>query len=72
MVANFTIIIIQCLHPSTLSHIQILLVEQVLKAFMIRIDHTLGTIQVMPPKLQCKYNCTQLKIVGGVILFVHL
>ncbi|MFS7996265.1 hypothetical protein Hanom_Chr12g01127911 [Helianthus anomalus] len=54
MILDSTLIIIEKLDPTTLPHIQFLLVEDMLKAPVIGIDGTLGTVQVMPPNLQRK------------------
>jgi hypothetical protein len=56
MVVNFQVVVLNQLQPSTLSHIQILLGEEVLEALMISIDVALVPNQVVPPNLQSMHN----------------
>ncbi|MFS7945915.1 hypothetical protein Hanom_Chr06g00529751 [Helianthus anomalus] len=56
MVLDGTFIIIQQLNPSTLTHVQFFLVEDMLKAPMVGVDGAFGTVQIVPPDLQRKYH----------------
>ncbi|GKF19831.1 hypothetical protein Tco_0068469 [Tanacetum coccineum] len=47
MVANLTLIIAKQLDPPPLAHIQLLLVKNMLKALVVRVDNTLRAIQVL-------------------------
>ncbi|MFS7923506.1 hypothetical protein Hanom_Chr03g00261521 [Helianthus anomalus] len=44
MVRNLAVVVIKKLYPSSLTHIQFLLVKDVLQAFMVIENHTLSTI----------------------------
>ncbi|GKG42848.1 hypothetical protein Tco_0477146, partial [Tanacetum coccineum] len=52
MVMNLALVITKQLNPSPLPHIQLLLIKNVLKTFVIGIDNTLSTIQIMSPSLK--------------------
>src|SRR3954451_21293575 len=56
MVVDIDIIILDQLHPSNLSHIQLLLSKNVLEALMIRIQLTLVTYQIVAPCLEGMYH----------------
>ncbi|GKG54286.1 hypothetical protein Tco_0557809 [Tanacetum coccineum] len=60
------------LYPTTLTHIQLLLVEDMLETLVVGIYDALHPIQVVSPDLESEYNFTQFQIMGGVILFVDL
>lgn len=71
MVFNRTIIVADKLHPSPLSHVQFPLCEHIFQAFMVREDMTFLTIEIVSPYFQCKHDCRQFKIVGGIVLFMR-
>jgi hypothetical protein len=56
MIVNFQVVVLDQLQPSTLSHIQILLGEEVLEALMIGIDVAFVPNQVVSPNLQNVQN----------------
>src|ERR1043165_6194413 len=72
MVLNGAIIVIQKFNPTALSYVQMLLVENMLKTLVIGVDGAFGTVQVMSPNFQRENHCTQLQVMGGVVLLVHL
>ncbi|MFS8002489.1 hypothetical protein Hanom_Chr13g01202661 [Helianthus anomalus] len=55
VILDCTIIIVQKFYPATLSHIQILLVVNMLKAPVVGIKSAFSPLQVMPPDFECKY-----------------
>src|ERR1043165_7721286 len=72
MVLNSTIIVVQKFDPTALPYVQVLLVENVLETLVIGVDGAFGTVQVMSPNFQRENHCTQLQVMSGVVLFVHL
>src|ERR1044072_8677013 len=52
MILQSKLVVFQELHPSTLSHVQILLIEQVLQTFVISEDCERTPIQIVPPNLE--------------------
>ncbi|KAF5808403.1 hypothetical protein HanXRQr2_Chr04g0144971 [Helianthus annuus] len=51
MIANFAVVVVKQFHPTSLSHVQLFLVKDMLKAPMVGEDHTLCTIKVVSPDL---------------------
>jgi hypothetical protein len=49
-------IVLDEFHPSPLPHVQLLLVEQILQAFVITEDSENAPIEVVSPYLQCKHD----------------
>ena len=48
MIANFTLVVIQQLHPYSLPHVELFLIEDMLKTFVIGEDSALFVIEVVP------------------------
>nr|GEW96510.1 reverse transcriptase domain-containing protein [Tanacetum cinerariifolium] len=71
MVANFAVIIVEKLYPTTLMHIQLFLIEDMPETLMVGVYDVLHLVQVMSPDLEGKYYRTQFQIMGGVILLVN-
>ena len=67
MVTNFTFVIIQQFYPSSLSHVEIFLVEDVLQTLIVCEDCAFGSILVVSPYFQGKHHCSQFEIVCVVI-----
>jgi len=70
MVANFAIIITQKLGPSTLSHVELFLIKDVLKTFVVGEYHTFSAIEVVSPSLQSKHDSTKLEIVCRIVSLI--
>ncbi|MFS8022595.1 hypothetical protein Hanom_Chr16g01441381 [Helianthus anomalus] len=60
MVLDGTFVIIQKFDPSSLMHVQFLLLEDMLETPVIGVDGALGTVQVVSPYLKCENNSSQL------------
>src|ERR1043165_1483484 len=72
MVLNSTIIVVQKFNPTTLPYVQMLLVENMLETLVIGVDGAFGSVQVMSPNFQREDHGTQLQVMSGVVLLVHL
>ncbi|KAJ0806052.1 hypothetical protein HanPI659440_Chr02g0085261 [Helianthus annuus] len=72
MIFDSAFIIVQEFYPSALSHVQFLLLEDMLETPLIGINGALGTVQVMSPYLKRENNCSQLQIMSSVISFMNL
>ena len=72
MIFDGTVKIIEEFDPLTLSHVQFLLIKDVLETLVISEDRTLGTMQVESPDFKREYHGSQLQVVSRVILFVNL
>ena len=66
------IVVFQKLHPLSLPHVRLLLVKQILQAFMVKKHLKLHATQVVSPYLQCKHYSGQLKVVGRVVCLISL
>ncbi|MFS8025320.1 hypothetical protein Hanom_Chr16g01473571 [Helianthus anomalus] len=71
MILDCAFIIVQELDPSALSHIQLLLLEDMLETPVIGVNGALGIVQVMSPYLKRENNCSQFQIVSSVVPFVN-
>ncbi|MFS7996643.1 hypothetical protein Hanom_Chr12g01132261 [Helianthus anomalus] len=60
MILYLAVVIVQQLDPSSLPHIQLLLVEYMLEARVICEDRTFRTIKVVSPDLQSENHCAKL------------
>ncbi|MFS7936417.1 hypothetical protein Hanom_Chr05g00415321 [Helianthus anomalus] len=60
MVLDGAFIIVQEFDPSSLTHVQFLLLEDTLETPVIGVNSALGTVQVVSPYLKCKHNSSQL------------
>ncbi|MFS7907192.1 hypothetical protein Hanom_Chr01g00068421 [Helianthus anomalus] len=60
MVLNSTFIIVKQLDPSSLTHIQFLLLKDMLETLVIGVYRAPGTVQVVSPYFKRKYNSSQL------------
>ncbi|GJT33739.1 hypothetical protein Tco_0924158 [Tanacetum coccineum] len=58
MVTYLTVVITQQLYPSTLSHVQLLLIKNVLQTLVISEHGALGAIQILSPHLQGEHYCS--------------
>ncbi|MFS7936248.1 hypothetical protein Hanom_Chr05g00413281 [Helianthus anomalus] len=56
MVANPTIVIVQEFNPASLSHVQLLLIENVLETFVVCENHTFRAIEIVSPDFESKYQ----------------
>nr|GEX60870.1 zinc finger, CCHC-type [Tanacetum cinerariifolium] len=57
MVTNFAVIVAKKLNPSSLAHIQLLLIKDVLETSMVSVDDTLRPIQVMSLDFKSENYC---------------
>ncbi|KAJ0615297.1 hypothetical protein HanIR_Chr02g0072501 [Helianthus annuus] len=71
MILDRTFVIVQELDPSALSHVQFLLLEDMLETPMIVVNGAIGTVQVMSPYLKRENNCSQFQVVRGVVPFMN-
>ncbi|MFS8014425.1 hypothetical protein Hanom_Chr15g01344341 [Helianthus anomalus] len=60
MVLDSAFVIIKQLDPSSLTHVQFLLLEDMLETPVIGVNGAPGTVQVVSPYLKCKNNSSQL------------
>ncbi|MFS8023258.1 hypothetical protein Hanom_Chr16g01449371 [Helianthus anomalus] len=60
MILDSTFVIIKQFDPSSLTHIQFLLLEDMLETPVIGVNCALGTVQVVSPYLKRKNNSSQL------------
>ncbi|MFS7967564.1 hypothetical protein Hanom_Chr09g00787161 [Helianthus anomalus] len=60
MILDSAFIIVEQLDPSSLTHIQLLLLEDMLETPVIGVNRALGTVQVVSPYLKRKHNSSQL------------
>ncbi|KAJ0858823.1 hypothetical protein HanRHA438_Chr13g0605521 [Helianthus annuus] len=72
MILDRAFVVIQEFDPSTLTHVQLLLLEDMLETPVIGVNGALGTVQVMSPYLKRENNCSQFQIVCSVVPFVNL
>ena len=72
MIQDLTVIVLQHVQPSPLSHIQTRLIHKVSQTLVVRVDSTADPIQIMSPNLEGKNNCPQLQVVGRIISLVRL
>ncbi|KAJ0938867.1 hypothetical protein HanRHA438_Chr02g0054561 [Helianthus annuus] len=72
MVLDRTVVVIQEFNLTTLLNVELLFVENMLKTYVVGVDDTLSTIQVVSPDFEGKNYGSQLQIVGSVVLFVNL
>ncbi|MFS7953374.1 hypothetical protein Hanom_Chr07g00617811 [Helianthus anomalus] len=49
MVANFAIVIVQEFNPTSLPHVQLFLIKNILETFVVCENHTLRAIKIMSP-----------------------
>ena len=59
MIVHLEVVILDQLEPSSLTHIQLRLSEDVLKTFMISVDVAHIAKQIMSPDLQSMNNCSE-------------
>jgi len=59
MIVHLEVIILDQLEPSSLTHIQLRLSEDVLKTFMISVDVAHIAKQIMSPGFQSMNNCSE-------------
>ena len=59
MIVHLEVIILDQLKPSSLTHIQLRLSEEVLKTFMINVDVAHIAKQIMPLGFQSMNNCSE-------------
>ncbi|MFS7967396.1 hypothetical protein Hanom_Chr10g00904941 [Helianthus anomalus] len=60
MVLDSAFVIVKQLDPSSLTHIQFLLLEDMLETPVIGVNRALGTVQVVSPYLKRENNSSQL------------
>src|SRR4030066_433225 len=71
MIIQSKVIIFQQFKPSSLPHIQLFLIKQILQTLMITKHLKSRSIQIMPPDFQHKYYSSQLKIMSRIIPFMN-
>jgi hypothetical protein len=71
MIVNLKTIVLNQLQPSSLSHVQISLSEEVLQAHMISEDMSHIPKKIMPLGTQGMNYSGQLKIMSGIVLFMR-
>src|ERR1044072_5471134 len=72
MILQGKLIIFQEFHPSSLPHVQILLIEQILQTFTITENCERTSIQIVPPNLESIHYRSQLQVMSGIVLLVSL
>ncbi|MFS7943328.1 hypothetical protein Hanom_Chr06g00499031 [Helianthus anomalus] len=60
MILNSAFVVVEQLDPSSLTHIQFLLLEDMLETPVIGVYRAPGTVQVVSPYLKRKHNNSQL------------
>ena len=68
----FKLIVLQEFHPPPLSHVQFLLIKQILKTLVIVEYPKLGTVEIVPLDLQGKHYGCQLHVMSRVVSLMHL
>ncbi|MFS7936243.1 hypothetical protein Hanom_Chr05g00413231 [Helianthus anomalus] len=58
MVANFAIVIVQEFNPTSLPHVQLFLIKNMLETFVVCENHTLRSIEVVSPDLKHENHCS--------------
>jgi hypothetical protein len=71
MIVYFQIIVFDEFLLAPLPHIQVCLSKDVLEAFVVSINMTFRTHQMMSPDLQGMNDSCEFKIMGGVVLFMN-
>jgi hypothetical protein len=67
---NLKIIILDQLQPSSLTHVQISLSENVLQALVVNEDMNRIPKKIAPPCSQSKNNNKQFKLMRGIVIFM--
>jgi hypothetical protein len=70
VIRNLKIVVFNQLQPPSLTHVQIILSENVLQAFVVGEDMNYIPQMIIPPCLQGKNSNSQLKIMCGIVLFM--
>jgi hypothetical protein len=71
VIVHFQVIILDQFQPSSLSHVQIGLGEDVLQTLVVCKDIVVTTYEVVPPDLQGMDHCCKLQIMGRVVNFMR-
>ncbi|KAM0025919.1 hypothetical protein Hdeb2414_s0021g00580351 [Helianthus debilis subsp. tardiflorus] len=72
MVSDGALVIIQKFDPSTLSHVQFLLLKDVLEAPVVGVNSAFGAVQVVSQYLKGKNHCSQFQVMRSVVPFMRL
>ncbi|KAJ0443756.1 hypothetical protein HanIR_Chr16g0824351 [Helianthus annuus] len=58
MILDCALLVVEQFDPSTLLHVELLLIQDMLETPMTGINGAFGTVQAMSPYLECKHYCS--------------